>query len=376
VTGVTRQRIDDYASSMFRYEQLHDEWIAACTKYLRSLFGDTLRGKTVVDYAFGRGNWSLAFHAAGASRVVAVDTSSTAVARFADYCSSRNISGIEVVTGDILEEDLGTTGDLIWLYGILPVVEDQAAFLTRVKTLAASSAAQIYVYYYNAGSLREFIVETCRSALIYESEQDFRENSVLFVRPARMRARDDLTSPHVQFSTAYDARDVLRSCGIYITRQDRDFQHFLVGRTSEDFCPHQFLCSLRPEDEVEVAEPPVPYAKETGVLKAIADDVLAPCLSSSQKRKVAVGLFNTHFAFLRDGGVAQGSVIELGLFLLYTLLQRDVDVERLNPISGRYYTLFRAALAAEGQPQKLRLLSGIPGDNELADYLVRSDLRA
>jgi hypothetical protein len=361
---------------MFRYEQLHDGWIAACADYLRSLFGDTLRGKTVIDYAFGRGNWSLAFHAAGAGRVVAVDASSTAVARFADHCASRSISGIEVVAGDILEDDLGTTGDLIWLHGILPTVADQAAFLTRVKTLAAGPAAQIYVYYYNAGSLREFTVDTCRSALVYESERDFREDSALFVRPARMRARDDLTAPHVQFSTAHDARDVLRSCGIYVTRQDRDFPHFLVGRTSEEFCPHQFLCSLRPQDEVEVAEPPVPYAKEISVLRALADDVLAPGLPDRQKQKIAVGLFNTHFAFLGEGGVARDSVIELGLFALYTLLARDVDVERLNPVSGRYYTLFRAALAAEGQPEKRRLLSGGSDDNELAEHLVRSNLRA
>jgi hypothetical protein len=55
------QRINEYTNSMFRYEQLSKRWIASCAAYLQSLFGEELRGKTVVDYAFGRGNWSLAF---------------------------------------------------------------------------------------------------------------------------------------------------------------------------------------------------------------------------------------------------------------------------------------------------------------------------
>jgi hypothetical protein len=281
-----------------------------------------------------------------------------------------------VVASNLIDEDVTFTGDLVWLYGVLSQVEDQAAFLTRLTALADGPAAQIYIYHYNAGSLRQFTIETCRSVLTYESESTFRADSALFVRPARMRARDDLTAPHVEFSTAADMRDLLRRCGIYITRQDRDFQHFLLGAATEEFCPHQFLCSLRPEDEVEIIEPAVPYAKEVDVLREIAHDLLALPMSPPQRKKLAVGLFNTHFAFIRDGVQAHDSVIELCLFLLYALLDNGVDEEGLSPGSAPYYAAFRAALVGADRSEKMRLFSGVAEDNVLTEYLVGNNLRA
>lgn len=62
--------IGEYANSMFRFEQLHERWIESCTAYLVHLFGERIRDATVVDYAFGRGNWSLTFRHAGTARVI------------------------------------------------------------------------------------------------------------------------------------------------------------------------------------------------------------------------------------------------------------------------------------------------------------------
>jgi hypothetical protein len=371
----SERRINEYANSMFRYERLPEAWIVSCTKYLRALFGETLQGKTVIDYGFGRGNWSLAFRAVGASKVIAIDASSAAVTRFSEYCRTRGIGSIEVVESNILEEDITTTADLIWVYGILPHLVDQATFLTRLRGLAAGPATQMYVYHHNARSLREFTVETCRSVLTYQSEAEFREDSALFIRPARVRARDDLAAPHLKFATASDLGDLVRSCGIYVTRQDRDFQHFLLGKTPEDFNPHQFLCGLQAKDQVEIIEPPVSYAAEVDLLREIATDLLALPLSHGEKKRIAIGLFNTHFAFMRDGVHARDSLIEICLFLLYALLHHEVADRDLGVRSVRYFDLFRAALEGAARSERLHLLSGAADDNALAEYLVSANLR-
>src|SRR2546423_1184569 len=297
---IDRNRINEYGNSMFRYEQLSDRWVASCADYLTALFGESLQGKTVIDYAFGRGNWSLAFLAAGAAKVIAIDAAADAVSRFKNYCQRRNLTDVEIVLGNILEEDLTAKGDLIWLYGILPNIEDQTVFLNRIKSLVSGRDAQIYVFQYNAESLRDFTIQTCRSVIVYQSEKEFRNDSYLFVRPARLRARDDLTAPYVRFLAASDVKALLRRSGIYINRQDQDFQQFLYGKATEDFYPHQFLCGLKAEDEIEINERKMPYAKELEVLREAARQVLSLGLSATEKRNVAIGLYNTHFAFLGD----------------------------------------------------------------------------
>src|SRR3989440_1411866 len=280
---IDRNRINEYGNSMFRYEQLSDRWVASCADYLTALFGESLQGKTVIDYAFGRGNWSLAFLAAGAAKVIAIDAAADAVSRFKNYCQRRNLTDVEIVLGNILEEDFTAKGDLIWLYGILPNIEDQTVFLNRIKSLVSGPEAQIYVFQYNAQSLREFTVQTCRSVILYQSEKEFRNDSYLFVRPARLRARDDLTAPHVRFVTAADAKALLKRCGIYINRQDQDFQQFLHGKATEDFYPHQFLCGLKRQEEIEVKERLAPYAKEIEVLREAARQVFSPGLNAAEK---------------------------------------------------------------------------------------------
>jgi hypothetical protein len=373
----SRARINQYTNSMFRYEQLSDRWVALCARYLRSLFGDSLSGKTIVDYAFGRGNWSLAFLAIGARKVIAIDAAADAVHRFESYCGRRDLRNIEIVLGDILEQDLDVKGDFIWLYGILPNIEDQKLFLSRIKSLASGAEAQLYVYYYNADSLREFTVRTCRSIILYQCEEDFRKDSYLFVRPARLRARDDLTAPHVGFLTASQAQEALRSCGIYIQRQDRDFQEFLHGKATEDFYPHQYLCGLRSGDEIDVHEPKVPYQREIEILDEAAQLVLSLPLGKAERRNIAIGLYNTHFAFLKGHGRASNSVIEIFLFLMYIILQRGIKESQLPPALTPYYRLFNASIAEVDLTRRLQLLPAHAesGPDKLVEYLLNQNIR-
>jgi methyltransferase family protein len=361
---------------MFRYEHLSERWIDSCAAYVRALFGAELRGRTVIDYAFGRGNWSLAFLAAGAERVVAIDASTDIVARFKNYCSEHNIRNIEVLAGNVMDQDFAARGDLVWLYGIMPNIADQTTFLRRIKTLCSGPVAQIYLYQYNARSLREFTVQTCRSILIYQSESEFRRDSFLFVRPARMRARDDLTAPTVTFSTAATLRQLLQSVGLYIKRRDVDFQQFLHGKMTEDFYPHQFLCSLQPDHEVEIEEPAVAYAAEVAALNEIAQAALALALTPVERKHIAIGLYNTHFAFLRDGVYAYDSVIEIFQFLLFILLQGGAQIETLPPAVAAYYKLFRAALAGIERTQRLSLVSEEIAGNQLTEYLINNNPRS
>jgi 2-polyprenyl-3-methyl-5-hydroxy-6-metoxy-1,4-benzoquinol methylase len=374
-----RNRINEYGNSMFRYEQLSDRWIALCADYLTALFGKSLQGKTVIDYAFGRGNWSLAFLAAGAAKVIAIDAAVDAVSRFKSYCQQRNLTNVEILLGNILEEDFAAKGDLIWLYGILPNIEDQTVFLNRIKLLVSGPDAQIYVFQYNAQSLREFTIQTCRRVILYESEKAFRSDSYLFVRPARLRARDDLTAPYVTFLTASEVKALLKGCGIYINRQDPDFQQFLHGKATEDFCPHQFLCGLKAQDEIDINEQQAPYAKEVEVLRESARQVFSLGLNAAEKRNVAIGLYNTHFAFLGNQGEAHNSVIEIFLFLMYIILQNRVKDSHLSSPIAPYYRLFCAALAGEDRIHKLRLLPERftkADENKLIEYLVNQNIRS
>ena len=372
------KRINEYGNAMFRYEQLSDRWIALCAEYLRSLFGKSLEGKTIVDYAFGRGNWSLAFLAIGARKVIAIDAAADSVQRLRSYCGRRDLRSIEIVLGNILEQDVDVKGDFIWLYGILQHIEDQKRFLSRIQSLASGPEAQIYVYQYPARSLREFTVQTCRNILVYQNEKEFRKDSYLFVRPARLRAGDDLTAPYVSFLTASRVKEVLRSCGVYITRQDIDLQEFLHGKATEDFYPYQFLCNVRSQDEIVVMEQEIPYAREVKVLHAVAESVFSLPLRVAERKNIAIGLYNTHFAFLGSKGEARHSVVEIFLFLMSILLQRGTGESQLPPSLIPYFRLFCASVAGEDREERLRLLPARPesvGEDILLESLLNENIR-
>src|SRR5262245_4910090 len=114
----TKRRIDQYAQSMFRFEHLNESWIESCARYLRRVFGERLAGRVVIDYAFGRGNWAIAFLAAGAGRVIAIDAAVSNVSKLADYCRDHDIDRVEVIEGDILEGPLACRADFLWVYGV------------------------------------------------------------------------------------------------------------------------------------------------------------------------------------------------------------------------------------------------------------------
>jgi hypothetical protein len=363
--------IEEYANSMFRFESLPEDWIDKCASYINYIFGNRIYNKVVIDYAFGRGNWSLAFLKAGAAKVIAIDASISNVIRFKEFCKRNKINNIEIISGNILLEDINVKGDILWLYGILPMIHELDNFLKKIKKIALSKDALLYVYYYNAGCLREFTVECCRRILRYSTEEDFLQDSVLFLRPAYIRARDDLTTPHIAWKSAGEIQSLLKKHGIYINHYDNDFNEFIYGKASEEFYAHQFLCSFYKENEIEINDRKMPYQKEITILKEFAGLVFSE-ITLIDKKKIAIGLFNTHFAYLKQDGDAKEAIIEIFIFMANILLMEKALRNRKYSLGIETYLALKIDSAA-GLPREH--YKAIIGDNYFTDYLCQNRIR-
>lgn len=359
--------LNDYANNMFRFERLSEAWIDSCAAYLIRVFGD-LRGKSVIDYAFGRGNWSLAFIRAGVARVVAIDAALDNVRRFSDYCRTHAIGNVEVIHGDVMESPIEREADLLWIYGILPCIADQDTFLERIRPMAAGADAQFLVYAYDAGGLRQFVVDTCRRGAVYRSEQEFADDSQVLTRAARMRARDDLTAPVVNWHTLEGLSALLTRHGLYPVTQPASFAEFQGASTSEEFRPHHLVCRLSAHRPAELREAPRPYSKDLAVLWVLADAVYEPA-SADAHRRIALGLFNTHFSSLGADGAAGPVLTEDFLFLFHLLMRRGVAPGDLKEPAASLYAL--AVKSMSDEPRGLVSSSG----SFLEGYLVSNRIR-
>lgn len=317
--NLSPQAINQYANAMFRHERLNDAWIAACAGYLRNVFGARLTGCTVVDYAFGRGNWSLAFLRAGAARVIAIDAAEDNVARLTEYCDDHDIDGIEIIHGNVLDAPVDAAADIVWLYGILHHIEPADRFVERIAAMATDPDALFYVYAYDKFSAREFIVETCRELVCYRTEDEFRRDAPCLTRAARLRARDDLTAPHIEWYTARDLRALLGRHGLAPVARYRGFEAHLSGVVPEEFAPHQWLCKRTTAGVMETLDRPRRYAADLEILEDMADAVLALDLDPEERRAVGLGLFNAHFSALAADGGTDAALIEDFLHMLYVL---------------------------------------------------------
>ncbi len=339
------ERINQYANAMFSAEALPEAWIARCADYLRFLFGDSLQGRTVIDYGFGRGNWSLAFLRVGAARVIAIDASSDNVRRFGSYCKSHSLSQVEVVEANFVEGPSSFTADLIWVYGVLQHIPEVDLFLDRLRSCADGPHSQFYFYHYNSGSPRAFLVENCRKLKVYSTQAQFESDAALFIRQARIRARDDLVAPHVAWRSSQELSALLRAKGFFPFRKDVVFEEFLTGVRPFEFLPHQWLCGLRPNALAAFEREPDVYAEELEVLEDIFC-VLRPLLASSECEKVVIGLFNTYFSALAHGDAEGSFLTEVFVYLASLLRAHPEAVLQLKQRASR--TLDSWKLSLEG----------------------------
>lgn len=284
--------INNYANSMFRYEVLHETWVSACAQYLCYVFGkDGVRGRTVVDYAFGRGNWAVAFARCGAERIIAVDASGDNCIKLRAYCQENQIANIEVICGNLVERDLDLACDILWLYGILHHIVAQDDFLGRLLAKVASDGV-VLAYAYNAGSLREWMVSTTRACVLFQNEDDFRAHSLWFTPAARLRARDDLVAPHINWDGAATFVDRFTRLGWHPAAQLQDFAPWLHGSHSGEFNP--YVVKFWRQGASLVVATQEDNLADLAILRAFSA-LITPRLAHSLRASFAIGLFNTHF---------------------------------------------------------------------------------
>jgi hypothetical protein len=359
--------IDDYAASMFRFERLHPRWIESCAHYLRAIFGSAIEGKIFLDYAFGRGNWSLAALQAGAKRVVAVDAAASNVRRFSDYCRQHDIHGVEIVEANILNEPIQVEADILWIYGILHHIADADAFVGRLAALRRDDAALMLLYAYDSGSLRQVVVDAARQGCRYGSERVFAQDSYLFTPRARLRARDDLTVPVIEWYQAVDLAELAGRHGLVLRRPCPGLQEWSSGTRSQEFLPHHFLCGFRGEAAQPPAEPDRPA--DFPVLGALAD-AIAYHAEPQERRKITIGLFNTHFSALPANGSIETVLVEDFLFLMHAVLRLAIPASAVGA-AAPYYA---AALAAASDAPR-GLSAAQRASSPLARFLEANTVR-
>jgi predicted RNA methylase len=365
--NLTAGRIDEYARSMFAFDRPHPRWIESCATYLSAIFGSRLKDSVFLDYAFGRGNWSLAALKAGARRVVAIDASETNVRNLDAYCRENGIQDIEIIHGNIMSEAINRKADILWIYGILPCIQDPRPFLTGLAAMRASDSAMALLYAYDAGSLRETVVMAARQACFYQSEKEFAEDSFLFTPRARLRARDDLTAPVIQWQTQDELAELGRTCG-YVTRDTfDDYTHWVTKTKSAEFSPHHIICTFSGAPGRLKAEPPRPDRHDIAVIGEIAGAVLSGAPERLRK-SIAIGLVSTHFS-PPDGTIASILVQDF-LFLMHAMMRLGLSPEGLS-VGREVYDACMKAVA--GKPRSIS--SDLLAQSAIARHLHENSVR-
>lgn len=287
--------IDRYHQNMFDFDRPNAAWVASCAAYLSTLFPGGLKGKRVVDYGFGRGNWSLAFLELGASHVTAIDASTDAVERFSRFASDEGIGDLSVQQGNTDEEELDISADVIFLYGILHHVKQPLKLLEAAARMCAGPDSLVVVYAYNADSLRQTIAEIGRAAI--GSAPDAIRDLALTLHPdARIRAMDDLTAPFVNFWSNTELAGMVKTAGLNPIAQTADFAAFEMKSHAPEFEPYLLIASPSASHlPVDTTPQTSPNGPDLEHLRALADVVLGG-LDEPNRVKFALGLFNTSFA--------------------------------------------------------------------------------
>lgn len=358
-------KIDDYANSMFLFEELNPEWIARCARYLSHIFGNSIQGATVVDYAFGRGNWSLAFIEAGAEKVIAVDASVTNVKKFAKFIRANNISGIEIINGNILFDAIEAQADILWVYGILHHIDDPQLFMSElVKMWRPGDNVQGLLYGYNDNSLRQVIVTLARRGLTFLSYEDFKLDSFLFSHHARLRVRDDLTAPHVSWYSRSSMEQLLMEIGAFPSGYVDSFSKF-EGNENAEFQPHHLLFGRRGLHKTIEAN------RELGIdeliILGIGEHVL-DSVNPSVRKSISIGIAATHFDALAHGGYHK-ALIEDFLYLFY--VAKVIGISPDNSLMKSIFDLARLSVKASSG----RSISEDLKYSFIADFLLNNKIR-
>lgn len=359
--------INSYANSMFKHEVLNDQWIDKCSLYLKNIFKDEIEGKVVLDYAFGRGNWSMAFLKAGAKKVIAIDASKDNVDRFNAYLDKKNIDAIEVIHGNFLvEADYEFEIDIFWIYGILHHIEEVDKFLSILARYENDSSL-FYIYVYPENSLRYFLVDNSRKLIFDHTENHYLNNIYYYINEARVRVRDDLVAPHIKWYTLKNLNELLNKHGLYIQKQDNDFYSFLNKKENFEFNPIQVLCSRKKNDYTYKDNSKI---SELDVLNDIFETVFVDIIKKDiiYRESIVIGLNNTYYSSLLKDDISY-LINSLFIYLVNIIITKEIVCK--NALVNDYLKLLDSSIRDLPREEYFSIL----GRNTLTKYLVENRIR-
>lgn len=281
---------------MFSSNGIHDKWIDDCIRYLKKIYGNTVSGQVVVDYGFGRGNWTLAFQRLGAKKVISVEASQTAVDRLTSYVRDNNIHNVVAVLGNTDSSQLNLSCDIVFLYGILHHVRYPEKLLKQAVSWLRNKNGSVLVYAYDSGCLRDIIVSRCRVMTKHRLDNWPGWQSTLHPL-ARHRASDDLVAPIVSFWSPEQLSTLLTDSGLKCVAQANDFSNFQGKSLKPEFDPYVLLAAPTASDGSEIAIIPNQHFVGTEYAAIVeALDVITIADETLNKVAIALGIFNTVFA--------------------------------------------------------------------------------
>lgn len=366
----SRGAIDRYHGAMFHGETPHPAWLDECADYLAHVFGN-VAGQTVVDYGFGRGNWTLAFLRLGAARVISVDASATAVERFRAYLAANQIGNVEVVCGNTDQEHLSFDADIVFAYGILQHLVDAKGFLTQAAAWIGGNDGRILLYAYDAGSWRETLLSRCRRVAgpQFEALGDW---EFLLHPSARHRAVDDLLAPQVSFWSPAELQDALADCGLMVRKQARDFAHFQGKSLAPEFDPYVIVSGrpARGEQPGRIEPNAHPLTADCGKIAELFDVALSADVPVDNAI-VVIGVFNTVFA-CNPRTPLEDRLFYLWLYLCGLILKRGGQISSMA-LPHELRLLVEAT--ATRSPAALREFEASHGDGFLVQRISRGNYR-
>lgn len=310
-----KKKINEYANSMFRFENIHENWIQLCVDYLKSIYKDKIRDKVILDYAFGRGNWSLAFSRLGAKKVISIDASLDNTLRFKKYCKLNHINNIEIICGNFLSKKYQLPSDIIWVYGIMHHIEKVDIFLQKLKDYTFKNNSEYLFNTYNKDSLRHFLIRNARRVLKYNSEKDFMEDALYLIPSARLRCRDDLTAPFIDWYDKKNMVKILKKAGFYPKRDIKDLYSFQFRKKNYEFSLNQLLCNTKRNKSFSTElENNNSFKNEIMLLQKLLN-VLMKHLNKKKMKKNMLGFINTYYSKKNLG--SDVLLIELSLYLIF-----------------------------------------------------------
>ena len=329
-----------------RRDYLHDNRLDLCVAYLQHVFGDSLKGARVIDYGCGHGDWALAFRRAGAEHVLAIDAAVDNVRYLHDNSRAMGFDGLDVVQGDLLSQNIGgEKADIVWLYDVLPHVPRPLALLQALRDLAPGAAAQFYINAYDAGSLRQFSVETARQLYPHPGRDAFDLDCLSLTREARRRGGDNLMVSQIEWFSATGFAEILSGAGLEPVERPMGFHSFQGAGSNTEFQPHEALCRGVPAEGAMLwEEPPREYGCDLAVLAAMAREVNFSLTDRQFRTQAAMGLLNTHFANLVGNNACSGTAMEIYLYLFH-ILDVHGGLRQAEGLARDFIELTEAALS-------------------------------